>query len=973
MNFAVTNIAYWALLIVAIQSASAQDRIAGQLNFHAAVVDIDTCRNLVVVDRGLGPAFREGDRVLLHQAFGVVIDTTFPDDDQVIDIGEAGKHQFTAVASVRGDTVFLSDDVSRFSFTDGLQCVRVIQAKSAIVQPTATVVPWNGRSGGIAVIECTDTLTLDGFLTASGCGFRGGNVSVNAAFDNVASGFVDEQSGRSASKGESAARRLRGSTGGNASWANGGGGGNGRNSGGGGGALAAEGGRGGDQTSEVGRVTNGGRGGRAIVDQQTETKLHFGAGGGGGHQNDNLGSSGGRGGGIIILRAPTLVVTSRGGLESDGRDADTAVQDGAGGGGAGGTIILDVDTVIGSLTPKARGGQGGNILSEFACYGPGGGGSGGIVAAPSSARLDVRSLAPEVSGGTFGRSIVPPRDCPNDTRYGATSGADGYVGAMPALVDYRITRPAPQVQPADTIVCAGQPVAIAVTGGVLVTVQPASLVETQFASGVRSVPLFTDTTLLLTITSGRSGCFQQRLVRIRTQQPDISRMTVVRDTVICLGQRSRLSLQGISNLISDISSMRGNRIAEISDTTFEVEAVVVGQDELRIRIMDSSGCSALVTTGLFVADTTPSPPEQVVVLCKDSIELDAGPGYVSYRWSTGDTTRRVLVSSSGQYDVDVAAPLSCSARAVFRVLPFTSSIVTISAPRTILVGDSDTVVVAVRGARGSITWNNGTSGETLLVTEEGAVWATVTTPEGCQLNSDTVMITRQSLAARLRLSTIDTIRYKPGDRGILPLMLRHDVPASRDVTIECAVQVSLGSLLPDQQRRIDVDGTALIIEQSTTTDGLSGVAEVRVNVLVPKDQQVTTILVPYVGILGTDSISVISISSCAPAASDVTCERDADGLVINEALCRDGGLRRFDPGRTAQRLKLVQRGVVEVVGPNEISNMECYDLLGRGTRLLYQPERQRAERLERAPGLYWWVVRLAGGQILLLQELSPPL
>ncbi|MCU0330799.1 MAG: hypothetical protein MUC47_07450 [Candidatus Kapabacteria bacterium] len=972
MNMVVTNIAAIALLFVTAHWLQAQVRIAGQVNFHAAVLGIDSCRNLVVLDRGLGPAFKTGDRILLHQAYGVVLDTALPNDNSVVDRADAGKHQFTAVASVRGDTLVLSDEVTRFSSTDGLQCIRVIQAATAVIQPTATVVPWNGRSGGIAVIECTDTLTLDGRLSASGCGFRGGSVSVNAAFDNVSDGNVDEQSGRSAPKGESAARLIVGNAGGRAPWANGGGGGNGRNTGGGGGALASQGGNGGDQTSEVGRAPLGGQGGRSIVNPIAETRLHFGAGGGGGHQNDNLGSSGGRGGGLIILRAPIIVVTSRGALESNGVDADTALQDGAGGGGAGGTIVLDVDSVIGVLTITARGGNGGHVLSEFACYGPGGGGSGGVIATPTTARLDVRTLTSVVAGGSSGRAVSPPRDCPSDLNYGATPGEGGYVGTMPALTDYRISRPAPNVKPSDTVVCRGQSAEIAITGGVLVGVQPSSLVQSQSGTGFLTTPIFTDTTFLVTVTSGRSGCFQERLVRIRTQQPDVSRTSLVMDSIICLGQRSRLSLRGMANLNVDISSLRGNVISKLSDSTFDVEGTSVGRDELQLRFADSAGCSVNIRTELIVSDTTPTPPSTEVVLCKDSIELDAGDGYASYRWSTGDTTRRVVVSSPGLYNVTVALPLLCPARADIRVLPFASTMVTLNVSRTVLVGDNDTIVVVPEGAQGTYRWNNGESGDSLRVTNEGLVWVIVTTPEGCTVSSDTIMITRQRLAAQIRLSNVDTIRYKPGDRGMLPLSVRHVVPASRDVIITVVVRVSLGSLVPDQRRSIEISDGARIVDELISINGLSGFAEVHMDVWMPQDQQVATILVPYIGVLGTDSVSNISIVSCIPASLDVSCERDADGLVINDAMCREGGLRRFDPKRTLQRLDLIQPGIVAIVGSDEVASIACHDVLGRISPTRYQAEHRRAERLDRSAGMYWWVVRLSSGLILVRQEISSP-
>ena len=40
--------------------------------------------------------------------------------------------------------------------------------------------------------------------------------------------------------------------------------------------------------------------------------------------------------------------------------------------------------------------------------------------------------------------------------------------------------------------------------------------------------------------------------------------------------------------------------------------------------------------------------------CEESVTLDAGPGYDSYLWSTGETTQTIEVSESGDYSVEVS-------------------------------------------------------------------------------------------------------------------------------------------------------------------------------------------------------------------------------------------------------------------------------------------------------------------------------
>ena len=69
-------------------------------------------------------------------------------------------------------------------------------------------------------------------------------------------------------------------------------------------------------------------------------------------------------------------------ISANGGIGGNSLSDGAGGGGAGGTIIMDANIYQGSLTIQANGGNGGgsddgNNIGK--CYGGGGGGSGGVM------------------------------------------------------------------------------------------------------------------------------------------------------------------------------------------------------------------------------------------------------------------------------------------------------------------------------------------------------------------------------------------------------------------------------------------------------------------------------------------------------------------------------------------------------------------------------------------------------------------
>jgi hypothetical protein len=58
----------------------------------------------------------------------------------------------------------------------------------------------------------------------------------------------------------------------------------------------------------------------------------------------------------------------------------------------------------------------------------------------------------------------------------------------------------------------------------------------------------------------------------------------------------------------------------------------------------------------------------------DSTVLDAGPGFATYRWSSGDTTQKIVVRTPGIYSVDVANATGCGgASQIVEVSYFPSS------------------------------------------------------------------------------------------------------------------------------------------------------------------------------------------------------------------------------------------------------------------------------------------------------------
>ena len=113
---------------------------------------------------------------------------------------------------------------------------------------------------------------------------------------------------------------------------------------------------------------------------------------------------------MVLIRAGTLVVSAASTINAQGarsyNKSPVAATDSAGGGGAGGTVIIDAPGTgaLANLAVNAFGGVGGN--SNYFNHGPGGGGGGGYVATSfTGATVDVSGGVPGTDaccGGTTG-------------------------------------------------------------------------------------------------------------------------------------------------------------------------------------------------------------------------------------------------------------------------------------------------------------------------------------------------------------------------------------------------------------------------------------------------------------------------------------------------------------------------------------------------------------------------------------------
>ncbi len=409
-------------------SVSAQVAISGT-QFYTQTVATTITPTTATVNVANPSGFAINDKILVIQMQGAVVNqTNTAAFGSVSDYNGAGNYEIAQICDIVGNALILDYLLDLTYDPAGIvQIIKIPIYADVVVNGTVDAPAWNGSEGGVFVLEASN-LILAGNIDMSGKGFRGGtfaNSGFNCTFLTSRPDYFYPSSDDGGQKGESIAVLPASRQYGKGACANGGGGGNDHNAGGAGGSNTIAGGLGGEN-GEAGffncKGTHPGIGGYPLF---STNRLFLGGGGGAGQGNNNVGTSGGTGGGIVIIIASQITGNSNA-IISNGLDVPvTAGGDGGGGGGAGGSVFLECPLFTTPLNITIEGGDGGSVSdnSNPRCWGPGGGGSGGIVKFEGA--YPAMALVSSV-GGVPGTNVHPVSNC-QGSPVGATAGTNGEI------------------------------------------------------------------------------------------------------------------------------------------------------------------------------------------------------------------------------------------------------------------------------------------------------------------------------------------------------------------------------------------------------------------------------------------------------------------------------------------------------------------------------------------------------------------
>ncbi|MGE0636446.1 MAG: gliding motility-associated C-terminal domain-containing protein [Bacteroidia bacterium] len=639
---------YIAILLVIIPFfGSAQTNISGVINTYTPVTGFTGC-NSITVQNSTG--FTVGSKALIIQMKGADIDeSNTAAFGTITDYNNSGNYEIIHITGITGNTIdYEFQLLNQYDLSGKVQLITIPEYTNVTITATLTGADWNGTVGGVLIFIASGTVTMNADIDISGKGFRGGNFSIAHGPCHFTDYFYPLGNGEGAEKGEGICETITGKETGRGAQANGGGGGNSHNGGGGGGGNASAGGFGGYEydgafcSNNMNTGTRG-EGGKLLTYGNATQKIFLGGGGGGGQQNNDEGMMGTNGGGIIIIQANTIINNGNE-IISSGPDAPLSGWDAAGGGGAGGTVLLDVQNFTNAITVRAIGGEGGSIDHPNPdCWGPGGGGSGGVAWFSNPPPGNVTSI---VSGGLSGLRITSGSTCFN-TSHGATDGNDGL--SLNGLVINESTTPLSTITAFagnDTALCTttgfilGEtPVAIGGTPPYTYAWLPAADLNNAALANPEATPVAT-TTYTLTVTDN-NGCLGHDTIILTIGSGSVA-ITAPENT-ICPGDE--LALTATANADSYLWST--------GETTAAVDINAPGDYWVQSTTAD---CDANDTITITAGEAPVFSLGNDTIVCSDISHNLKIPNVFNgdYLWSNGETTQSINVEGSGIYWLQVA-------------------------------------------------------------------------------------------------------------------------------------------------------------------------------------------------------------------------------------------------------------------------------------------------------------------------------
>ena len=233
-------------------------------------------------------------------------------------------------------------------------------------------------------------------------------------------------------------------------------------------------------------------------------------------------------------------------------------------------------------------------------------------------------------------------------------------------------------------------------------------------------------TYTVTVTSTGNCSAEASIDVVQNPNPQVE---IVGPNSFCSGNTATLA---VNEVYESYLWTTGETSPSIELTT----AATVG-----VIVTDANGCTSESLIDVIENSSLSPVINGVAEFCEgESTILDAGSGYETYEWTTGETTQTISVTTDGDFGLIVSDADGCSGTTEIAVSIVNNPTPMIAGSTTFCTGSSTTLDV---GAYDTYIWSDGSTTSTITTNVPGEYLVTVTNAIGCT-GETSVMIEESS-------------------------------------------------------------------------------------------------------------------------------------------------------------------------------------------------------------------------------------
>lgn len=230
---------------------------------------------------------------------------------------------------------------------------------------------------------------------------------------------------------------------------------------------------------------------------------------------------------------------------------------------------------------------------------------------------------------------------------------------------------------------------------------PAASLNNNTISNPMAMPTGNET-YTVTVTEPMSGCFTDATVSVTVNPAPVNNLGA--DTLVC----------GVSIYTLDAGNAGSTYLWSDNSTNQTLDVTASGNYSVQIT-EPVNGCSATydidVTFGQLPAPVNLG--NDTVVCSGGSIVIDAGAGYTTYNWNTGDNTQTITASTAGTYSVTVTNNDGCEATDTIVITLGTNPTVNLGNDTTICIYNN--ITLDAGAGFNSYLWSNAATTQTIVI------------------------------------------------------------------------------------------------------------------------------------------------------------------------------------------------------------------------------------------------------------------